>query len=399
MSFWSLLSVAKVEVLFHPADPTLEKIATWFQQAKHTIDISMYDLETGTASPVMAALADPAIQARLSSGALSIRMIYEGYDTKQGNAKKMAQLEALGIDVRFVTSSKIVHHKFAVIDASLPESRVVTGSANWSLSSYRNYDENVLFFEQEAFVTNGFETEFELLWTHSTEFGVTKMHPVINLPVTDVNPNIDLYFNSAKHILKDASPEHSLPSQLIKQIGLAHTDLLIATTRARIIPVLESIRTAAERGVKIKILLSQDDFHDLAKRSQWLFNQPNIELRIKFYNLVPGNFMTYQMHNKFMIIDHQSVFTGSFNWSDSSQNYNIENVVLLKGAVAAAILPNFINRFDLLWKNGRDRLAQFQNDLKTDQANHVVPLCAFAPISLTFDEITTTLQLAPKCHN
>ncbi len=58
-----------------------------------------------------------------------------------------------------------VHHKFAVIDSALSTHRVITGSANWSLSSYHNYNENIVFFDQEPEVarplSNGIQPYLE----------------------------------------------------------------------------------------------------------------------------------------------------------------------------------------------------------------------------------------------
>ena len=137
---------AKVEVLFHPHDPTLEQISQWIMEAESTVDIAMYNMETGSSSPVIQALKSPDVQARLHSGQLQMRLLFEGYGTPEENSKKMAALEELGLDVRFLGKVVKVHHKFAVMDAGLRNHRVVTGSANWSLSSYRNYNENILFF-------------------------------------------------------------------------------------------------------------------------------------------------------------------------------------------------------------------------------------------------------------
>ena len=36
-------------------------------------------------------------------------------------------------------------------------------------------------------------------------------------------------------------------------------------------------------------------------------------------------------HNKIMIIDNEYVITGSFNWTDSAQSKNSENIILIKG--------------------------------------------------------------------
>ncbi|MES2964414.1 MAG: hypothetical protein V4760_11015, partial [Bdellovibrionota bacterium] len=52
----SSLAQAKIETLFHPTDPTLPKIGQWIRETDRTIDIAMYNMETGGSSPVVEAL-------------------------------------------------------------------------------------------------------------------------------------------------------------------------------------------------------------------------------------------------------------------------------------------------------------------------------------------------------
>ncbi len=388
---------ARVEALFHPTDPTLEKVGEWIQQAHKTIDIAMYNMDTSAASPVVQALMDPRMSARLKTGDVTIRLIFEGYGKPSENEKKMQELEALGIDVRFLKSGKKVHHKFAVIDSGTAEARVITGSANWSLTSYRNYDENMLFFENEREANFLFESEFQSLWDQCAEFGETIAHAERPLPELDATDRLDVFFNSARLLAKDPASEHVLTNQVVRLIDGARTELEIATTRVRLVPILESLKAAASRGVKIKLLISQDDYHDLWKRSDSLLAQPNLELRIKFYNLKPAQYITKQMHNKFMIVDHETIETGSFNWSDSSENAHIENVVELKGDGAKDVMAAYQSQFDQIWDRGRDALADFMASLSEKKQKGELPACAFAPMSLSYDEVRALLKLAPKC--
>ena len=389
---------ARLEVLFHPTDPTLEKVADWIRSADKTVDIAMYSMETTPGSPVIKMLMDPSVQTRLKSGALSIRMVFEGYGKPADNEKRMMDLEALGIDVRTLKSGKKVHHKFAVIDSGTARARVITGSANWSMSSYRGYDENMLFLENEPEANFSFESEFERLWASSNEVGQTQAHAPRALPdVSSAPDRLDVFFNSPRILEKDPSPDHVLTNQLVRLIDNAKSELLIATTRVRLEPVMASLKAAAARGVKIKILISQDDYRDLWKRADALLNQPNLELRIKFYNLKPGQYITYQMHNKFMIVDRQTVETGSFNWSKSSEDSHIENVVELKGPAASEVLPSYTSRFEMMWDRGRADLPALKASLQEKKSQGQLPECGFKPTSLSYDEVRELLKLAPKC--
>jgi phosphatidylserine/phosphatidylglycerophosphate/cardiolipin synthase-like enzyme len=391
---------SSIEVLFHPTDPTLEKIAGWLREAKQSVDIAMYELDVNDSSPIIKALLEPDVQLRLASKTLSIRFIFEGYGSPEAIKAKMAKLEEIGADVRFATSGKKVHHKFAIIDASSADARLITGSANWSVFSFHNFDENILFMQHTPQAITAFESEFELIWSHSTEFGVTLAHPARTVANAESsNDGLEMHFNSRRHLLKENLPEHNLTLQLVQHINSAKSQLRIATTRVRLVPVLDALRAAAQRGIHIRIVISQDDFHDLANRAAWLLNQPNIELRIKFYNLKPGNFMDYQMHNKFMMVDDDAVLTGSFNWSESSEKSHFENLLVLNKVIAADALAKYADRFEMLWERGRDGLPSFRQELQADLTAKIVPHCAFSPISLANDEVQELLALAPLCTN
>ena len=50
-------------------------------------------------------------------------------------------------------------------------------------------------------------------------------------------------------------------------------------------------------------------------------------------------------HNKVMVIDGETVLTGSFNWSVNAERFNAENIVALKSpALAAFYAENFARR-------------------------------------------------------
>ncbi len=384
---------ARVEVLFHPHDPTLEKIGDWISQARESVDIAMYNMDVTNGSAVIQALRSPAVAQRLAKGSLKIRVIYEGYDTPEQNAELMKKLEELGLDARFLGRGVKMHHKFAVIDSD----RVISGSANWSMGSYRNYNENILFFEREPEVFASFQQEFAGLWAAAKEFGRAGSYPAYGGDSAKDNPEIDIHFNSPR-ILKQANRRQIfLTGQVVRLIESAQSSVDIATTRIRLEPVLEAVHRAAARGVKVRILLSQDDYHDLYKRAQWLYQVPNLELRVKFYSLRVSDYMLYQMHNKFLIVDHQTVASGSFNWSKSGETNHIENLLEMRGATAREVLPDFEREFALIWDFGRGTLPGYLQFLEKTKNAGQTPRCGFKPISLTVDEVESLLKANRKC--
>ena len=53
------------------------------------------------------------------------------------------------------------------------------------------------------------------------------------------------------------------------------------------------------------------------------------------------------MHNKFLIIDNQSIQTGSYNYSAAANTKNAENVVYIKNDNKLA--SKYTSEFDRLW--------------------------------------------------
>ncbi len=52
------------------------------------------------------------------------------------------------------------------------------------------------------------------------------------------------------------------------------------------------------------------------------------------------------MHNKYMIIDGTSLFTGSYNWSANAEDINFENAVFIQGL---PVIQEFKRNFESVW--------------------------------------------------
>lgn len=423
----SLNAQAKVTALFHPYDNTLKQIATWFAQAQGRIDIAMYNLDTTEKSDVIAFLKSSETQSKIQSGSLQVRMIFEGYAAPEQNEAKMKVVEDIGIDVRFLGSGKKVHHKFAVIDGNTNDAKLITGSANWSLSSLTSYNENILFITEEQELAESFQQQFELLWANAKEFGQTGNAAPIIVDSVDMATDTQSHFNSDNFkfgpggVKNDPNAEgFRLTRQVVQAIESAKTEIEIASTRLKLRPIYEALREAGERGVKIKMVISQDDFLPIWAREkaelkdcadiyepkcssgvsygQFLAEVPNAEVRVKYYNLKYSEYISKQMHSKYILIDGTHLLSGSFNWSVSSEREHIENLVELSGPKHTEVLEQYSADFARLWDMGRANYETLLNTVTSAPTDSGIK-CGFDPMTLEYTEIDALLAAfkSKKC--
>ena len=52
------------------------------------------------------------------------------------------------------------------------------------------------------------------------------------------------------------------------------------------------------------------------------------------------------MHHKFVILDYQTVLTGSYNWTNESEDENQENLLVLRDAYSVGA---YTQEFEALW--------------------------------------------------
>lgn len=424
--FFGISSQAKIDVLFHPTDPTLQGIADLIEQKPTQIQIAMYNIDTSDKNPIIAALKKPEIQGLIESQEMQILMIFEGYGTPDENNKKMEEISQLGVQVRFLKSGKKVHHKYALFYFNDRPTQLVTGSANWSLSSFRNYNENILFIENEDHLIGEFSTEFKLLWENSGDFGsgsesvlMTSNSVVSHDLVSAAFTSDNFVFSNGQVRAKPESSGYTVTKEIVQAIDQSQNNLKIATTRIKLRPIYEAILRAARRGVKVQLVVSMDEYErNHSKLEVPSCNDPyqkscssgvsftsildrdhfegheNVDVRIKFYSLHLASYVTYQMHNKYMIVDDKLVLTGSFNWSYSSEYEHIENLVVFDDSRAAnrPAVQKFLQNFSGIWDMNRG----LYSELVKSYQEHSSVKCSFSPMVLDIAEIDLLLKTAGR---
>lgn len=425
-----LLGAANIDVIFSPqaADAThLVRIAKMIGTAKKTIDIAMYSYS------------DPGISAALQAATargVKVRFVFEtaGEDKSlEGDAltnSKSGQLETRGVDVRYV--NKIMHHKFMLIDgprdnaASAETTQMTTGSANWSSSAGTKYNENTLIISGgEPKLALMLQREFNHLWEHSRDF-VSKPfeqgHATLEITDAMLPNNADQtgYFTSNNFDVTDTTfrtnGKNTVADALVAGIKSARKSIHISSGHMRSRPVAEALiaKKAASPNLDIKVYLDEQEYisksgdaAQIADRETCITNaggsaskirlcndkgflfgyelgSSDIDVRYKFYAYRWDNSYAAQMHNKYMVIDGSTLFTGSYNLSDNAEHDTFENMLVFSGSRYASLVKQYESSFASIWNTGEGKLPTLLNAVARDAQ---IPL-VFDPIAVTWEQAT-----------
>lgn len=113
-------------------------------------------------------------------------------------------------------------------------------------------------------------------------------------------------------------------------------------------PISVALLTAYRRGVDVKIVADKKSNSRHYSAISFLANQ-GVPTRLN------GKYAI--LHDKFMVIDHQTVETGSFNFTAAAVNRNAENVLVLQHAPNLA--AQYTREWERLWAEGEDVTKQY----------------------------------------
>lgn len=108
-----------------------------------------------------------------------------------------------------------------------------------------------------------------------------------------------------------------------------------------------ALEEAVERGVRVRLVVDGNKYTE-SRSTQELLARAIIPFRLAYGRQGPGS----KMHHKFVILDQQTVLTGSYNWTLESEDENYENLVILE---EARPVEAYTREFEALWTGaGRD---------------------------------------------
>lgn len=138
------------------------------------------------------------------------------------------------------------------------------------------------------------------------------------------------------------SPSPEAIELVIQTIDHARQSIHVAAYSFASQKIADALIKAHQRGVLVRVVL--DKTH--AKRKYpavTALREAGIPLRInRCYSI---------MHNKFIIIDNETVETGSFNYTVNAERRNAENVIVIKNNKKLA--KKYLENWKKLWSEGQ----------------------------------------------
>lgn len=130
------------------------------------------------------------------------------------------------------------------------------------------------------------------------------------------------------------SPGDSCTDAIISQIDAAKLTLDVQAYNFTSHQIAGAVRAAFVRGVRVRVILDKSQRTDRYSSATYLFNN-SVPVWIDDRHAIA--------HNKVMLIDGNTIITGSFNFTQAAERNNAENLLIIHGEpkVFTAYSENF----------------------------------------------------------
>ena len=129
------------------------------------------------------------------------------------------------------------------------------------------------------------------------------------------------------------SPRGGCTEAAVQAIEAARSSILVQAYSFTSAPIAEALVKAHRRGVKVQVLLDKSQRSEKYSSATFVANA-GIAALIDAKHAIA--------HNKVIVIDGDTVITGSFNFTKAAEESNAENMLVIKDAnLAAAYTANW----------------------------------------------------------
>jgi len=124
------------------------------------------------------------------------------------------------------------------------------------------------------------------------------------------------------------SPKGGCTGAIISQIDKAKSEILVQAYSFTSAPIAKALVNAHKRGVKVEAILDKSQKSERYTSATFISNA-GIPTYIDNKHAIA--------HNKIVIIDRETVITGSFNFTKAAEEKNAENLLIIRNKDLARI--------------------------------------------------------------
>ena len=214
-----------------------------------------------------------------------------------------------------------MHNKFAIFDNSI----VYTGSMNFSRPGISANDVNDVVIINSKDVAILYLAEFEQML--KGKFHTSKNKLNLNNKFVIGNSELEVYF----------SPKDKPSKRIIELINNAKSYIYMPTFLITHEEISKALINAQKRGIDVRVIIDANSTSTRNTKHK-ILRRNGILLKTENY--------AGKLHEKTIIIDDLYLITGSMNFSNSGENKNDENLLIIKNTNIAKAHKNF---FLYLW--------------------------------------------------
>ena len=300
------------------ADGIDSPLASAIDATQRTLDIAAFELNS-----------KPIYEAILTAHqrGVAVRIVTDDeHGLEDESNSELRDLEAAGIPIVTDNRTGLMHNKFMIVDSRA----LWTGSWNYTLNgTYRN-NNNVLVLES-APVVDAYQAEFEEMFERR-EFGTRSTNDGIFYIRHETN-EISIIFASEADELAALRAEIQAAQSSIRFMSFVFS--------------LDELADAMTEKMENPNFVLRGVFEDRNSTANW--SQLPTLYCAGAQVRQDGN--RYILHHKVIIIDNDTVITGSFNFSKSATKDNDENIVIIRDGVIAGL---YLEEWHRVWDSAQE---------------------------------------------
>jgi phosphatidylserine/phosphatidylglycerophosphate/cardiolipin synthase-like enzyme len=282
--------------------------------ATTSIDIAVFDIDLPELGQALV---------RAAKRGVAVRVAYDDENLTDARvAKLIGSLQDAQVTVRSDQREPFMHQKTAVIDGRI----VWTGSWNMTMNdTYRNNNSMVRIVSPQ--MAAGYTVEADQLMA-----GLFGVHKTSNAP----HPVVTI---GTRRVQYAFSPVDGINQQIVNLIDAATSRITFMAFSYTDPAISSAMIRAHKRGVVVAGVMEKQNIRGTGSVFEKLQNA-------KVDIIADGN--CYIMHHKTIVIDDDTVITGSYNFTKSAEKSNDENAIVINDPDTAQI---YLAEYDLVRTN------------------------------------------------